>query len=133
METDDPTQYLENSLLFFVSGMGFYFAMRKRNWKQLMLERTKRILLPFLFGICGHNPIAYVCFSKTLQHALNLFPTSRALMVLTEYFHLCFATYASFYHFKAKRNGKLGKVWVLLMRYPMGPLSVSLFLFLRHC
>ena len=34
-------------LLFYVSGMGLYFAMRKRNWKQLFLERTKRILLPF--------------------------------------------------------------------------------------
>ncbi|MBT6472399.1 MAG: acyltransferase family protein, partial [Candidatus Marinimicrobia bacterium] len=32
-------------LLFYVSGMGLYFAMKKRNWKQLLLERTKRIIL----------------------------------------------------------------------------------------
>ena len=30
-------------LLFFVSGMGLYFAMKKRNWKQLFIERSKRI------------------------------------------------------------------------------------------
>ncbi len=38
-------------LLFFVSGMGVCFAIRKRNWKQLLLERGRRILVPFLFGM----------------------------------------------------------------------------------
>ena len=33
-------------LLFFVSGMGVSFAIRKRNWKQLILERSRRILVP---------------------------------------------------------------------------------------
>ena len=31
-------------LLFFVSGMGVSFAIRKRDWIQLILERTRRIL-----------------------------------------------------------------------------------------
>ena len=31
--------------------MGVYFAIRKRNWKKLVLERSKRILLPFIFGM----------------------------------------------------------------------------------
>ena len=38
-------------LLFFLSGMGVCFAMRKRNWKQLVWERSKRILLPFIVGM----------------------------------------------------------------------------------
>src|SRR5687767_13305909 len=38
-------------LLFYVSGMGVYFAIQNRSWKQLLLERAGRILLPFLFGI----------------------------------------------------------------------------------
>jgi len=38
-------------LLFFVSGMGVCFAIRKRSWKELILERSRRILLPFLFGM----------------------------------------------------------------------------------
>ncbi|MEL7339531.1 MAG: acyltransferase family protein, partial [Bacteroidota bacterium] len=37
-------------LLFFVSGMGVCFAMRKRDWVQLLKERAQRILLPFVFG-----------------------------------------------------------------------------------
>ena len=32
--------------LFFVSGMGVYFAIRKRTWRQLTIERSRRILLP---------------------------------------------------------------------------------------
>lgn len=37
-------------ILFFISGMGVYFAMQKRNWLQLLLERGKRIFLPLIFS-----------------------------------------------------------------------------------
>ncbi len=45
-------------ILFLISGMGVRFAMERRNWKQLLKERTARILLPFIFGfflICSIN------------------------------------------------------------------------------
>jgi glucan biosynthesis protein C len=38
-------------LLFFVSGMGVYFAIQRRSWKALLLERSKRILVPYVFGM----------------------------------------------------------------------------------
>ena len=38
-------------ILFLVSGMGVRFAMERRDWKQLLADRTIRILLPWLFGI----------------------------------------------------------------------------------
>jgi len=44
-------------LLFFVSGMGVCFAIRKRSWKQLLLERARRILLPFLLGMFAIVPL----------------------------------------------------------------------------
>ncbi|MBT8380062.1 MAG: acyltransferase [Ignavibacteria bacterium] len=37
-------------LLFFVSGMGVCFSLRRRDWKQLLLERGRRILIPLIFG-----------------------------------------------------------------------------------
>ncbi len=37
-------------LLFFVSGMGVCFALRRRDWKELLIDRSKRILLPLIFG-----------------------------------------------------------------------------------
>ncbi|MEA3461304.1 MAG: acyltransferase family protein, partial [Bacteroidota bacterium] len=51
-------------LLFFVSGMGVCFAIRKRNWKQLILERTRRILLPFVFGIFCIVPLHLFIWQK---------------------------------------------------------------------
>lgn len=38
-------------LLFLISGMGVRFAMERRDWKQLLKDRTIRILVPYLFGI----------------------------------------------------------------------------------
>jgi len=38
-------------ILFLVSGMGVCFAMERRDWKQLLLDRTVRILVPYLFGM----------------------------------------------------------------------------------
>ncbi|MBX2960951.1 MAG: acyltransferase family protein [Cyclobacteriaceae bacterium] len=44
-------------LLFFVSGMGVYFAMHQRNWRQLISERALRILLPYVFGMFVIVPV----------------------------------------------------------------------------
>lgn len=44
-------------ILFVVSGMGVAFAMRRRTWQQLLLDRAVRILLPFLFGYFAIAPI----------------------------------------------------------------------------
>ncbi len=54
-------------LLFFVSGMGVYFAMQQRNWKRLIMERTQRILIPFLFGIFAIVPL-YICIWQYYYH-----------------------------------------------------------------
>ena len=51
-------------LLFFVSGMGVYFAMRKRNWKELVVERSRRILIPFLFGMVAIVPLHFLIFQS---------------------------------------------------------------------
>jgi glucan biosynthesis protein C len=50
--------------LFFVSGMGIYFAMQHRSWKQLIQERSLRILLPYLFGMVCIFPVSLLI----LQH-----------------------------------------------------------------
>ena len=44
-------------LLFFVSGMGLFFASQRRNWRQLLLERARRILVPFVFGMLVVVPV----------------------------------------------------------------------------
>jgi glucans biosynthesis protein C len=50
--------------LFFVSGMGVYFAMQHRTWKQLVQERAKRILLPYVFGMFCIFPISLLLLQR---------------------------------------------------------------------
>ena len=45
-------------LLFIISGMGVWFAMRRRHWKELLKDRAKRILLPLIFGSFFIVPIS---------------------------------------------------------------------------
>ena len=45
-------------LLFLISGMGVRFAMGRRNWQQLLKDRTLRILLPLVFGFFFIAPIS---------------------------------------------------------------------------
>lgn len=49
-------------LLFFVSGMGVCFSLRRRNWKQLLIERSQRILLPLIFGVLFIVPLHVYLF-----------------------------------------------------------------------
>ena len=58
-------------LLFYVSGMGLYFAIRKRNWQQLLMERTKRILVPFVFGIICIAPLHMFIFQDYYKMPLS--------------------------------------------------------------
>lgn len=58
-------------ILFFVSGMGVAFALKKRNWKQLLGERAKRIFIPFIIGIFVVVPIHYYIFQFYYKHDLS--------------------------------------------------------------
>ena len=62
-------------LLFFVSGMGVFFAIQKRNWKQLLQERTRRILLPFVFGMLFIVPIHILLLQKYYGWELGYKPS----------------------------------------------------------
>jgi hypothetical protein len=61
-------------LLFFVSGMGVCFALRRRNWKQLLLDRAKRILLPLIFGSFLIVPIHVYFFQKYYDQSIEYSP-----------------------------------------------------------
>ena len=58
-------------LLFFVSGMGVCFAIRRRDWKGLFKERTLRILVPFVFGIFAIVPLHIFLWQNYYGQTLN--------------------------------------------------------------
>jgi peptidoglycan/LPS O-acetylase OafA/YrhL len=114
-------------LLFFVSGMGLYFAMRKRNWKQLLLERTKRILLPYAFGFVAITTLHMFIFQKYYHIPLGYFPHAGHLWFLGNIFAYVLLLLPLFFYLKKKENGKFKKGLSVLMDNPGGPLLISLF------
>lgn len=58
-------------LLFFVSGMGVYFAMHKRTLPQLLGERALRIMLPYVFGMFAIVPLNMLIWQQHHQFPLS--------------------------------------------------------------
>jgi len=118
-------------LLFYVSGMGLYFAMRKRNWRQLLLERTKRILLPFLFGIVAITTLHMFIFQQYYNMPLGYFPHQGHLWFLGNIFVYVLLLLPLFYYLKKHEGGKIKRALSALMGHPGGPLLISLFFVLE--
>ncbi len=56
-------------IVFLISGMGVRFAMERRDWKQLLRDRTARIRAPFVFGFFSICPISlYVEIKCRISH-----------------------------------------------------------------
>jgi len=114
-------------LLFYVSGMGLYFAMKKRNWKQLFTERTIRILLPFIFGFIAIVPLHIFIFQKYYNLPLSYYANSGHLWFLGNIFIYVLLLYPLFSYLKKKGERKFKKTLSSLMKYFIGPLSISVF------
>lgn len=114
-------------LLFYVSGMGLFFAMRKRNWKTLLLERSKRILLPFLFGFVAITTLHMFIFQKYYNMPLSYFPDSGHLWFLGNIFVYVVLLSTLFFYLKKHENGAFRKVISKIMTYAIGPLLMSVF------
>ena len=113
--------------LFFVSGMGLYFAMRTRNWKQLLAERSQRILVPFLFGMVAITQLHMVIFQKYYHLPLGYYPHQGHLWFLGNIFVYVVLLLPVFYYLKNHEKGKIQKGLSSLMSHPGGPLLISLF------
>ncbi len=92
IQSDEPLTWLWTPMamlnvgripfLFYVSGMGMAFAMKKRTLLELLQERSKRILLPFVFGFLCIVPIHLVIFQKYYQLPIRYAPHSGHLWFL---------------------------------------------------
>jgi hypothetical protein len=111
-------------LLFFVSGMGVYFAIQKRNWKQLLQERAGRILVPFVFGIFVIVPI-HVYFWRSYYHMDPMYnPDPGHLWFLGNIFVYVVVLSPLFIYLKNNENGVVA-LWVKkVLSNPLGLLVV---------
>jgi hypothetical protein len=95
-------------ILFFVSGMGVYFSMRKRSLIQLMLERSQRILLPFLFGFFVIVPVHILIWQQYYYQDLSYRPSQSHLWFLINIFTYSMTVAPLAYLFRKKQI----KVWM---------------------
>ncbi|WP_028298023.1 acyltransferase family protein [Olivibacter sitiensis] len=111
-------------LLFFVSGMGVYFAIQHRNWKQLLLERASRILLPFLFGVFVIVPVHVYIWQYYYQFDLAYFPNPGHLWFLGNIFVYVLLLSPVFFYLKRNGQGRLVSWMRKCLGNPLGLLPV---------
>jgi peptidoglycan/LPS O-acetylase OafA/YrhL len=96
-------------LLFFVSGMGVSFALRKRSWKQLILERSRRILVPFLFGVFCIVPLHLFLWQKFYKQDISYSVQLSHLWFLAYIFIYVMVLSPFFFYLKKNENGKISR------------------------
>lgn len=111
-------------LLFFVSGMGVYFAIQNRNWKQLLQERASRILLPFLFGIFFIFPISVFIWQKYYRFDIVYNYHPGHLWFLGNIFVYVLLLAPVFFFLKRNENGKIVNWIKKVLGNPLGLLVV---------
>ena len=106
-------------LLFIISGMGIAFAMRRRDWKELLKDRTKRILLPLIFGslfIVPAHGYFYQLFMG-LDHVY--FPNPGHLWFLSNIFIYVLFLSPAFFYIKRNPDNILLKLFKRALNYPL--------------
>jgi hypothetical protein len=114
-------------LLFYVSGMGLFFALKKRNLKQLLAERTLRILVPFLFGIVAIVPLHMYLFQHYYNLPLGYYAHVGHLWFLGNIFIYVLLLSPLFIYLMKKEDGTFRRGLSAFMKNPMGPLAISVF------
>jgi len=94
-------------LLFYVSGMGVYFAIRNRSWKQLLLERARRILLPFLFGMLLIVPLHIYIWQRYYHFDIDYLPGPGHLWFLGNLFVYVIVFAPIFFYLKQQEHSRL--------------------------
>jgi peptidoglycan/LPS O-acetylase OafA/YrhL len=112
-------------LLFFVSGMGVCFAMVRRNWKALMLERARRILLPFLFGVIAIVPLHYLLWQSFYRQELAYVPQAGHLWFLANIFAYVVLLAPLFFYLKKQKTAWLPRAIRRWMATPIGWLVMA--------
>jgi glucans biosynthesis protein C len=112
-------------LLFFVSGMGVCFSLVKRNWRQLLLERTRRILLPFLVGVFFIVPIHLLIWQKYYSQDLKYTPSPGHLWFLANIFIYVLVLSPLFFYLKRNENGRFRRFIRSLFSNPVGMMFIA--------
>jgi hypothetical protein len=105
-------------LLFIISGMGVWFAMRRRNWKELLKDRAKRILLPLIFGSFFIVPISGYLYQEFTNLDPMYFPNGGHLWFLGNIFFYVLILCPIFFVLKRNPNNVLSRCFKWVLKFP---------------
>lgn len=118
-------------ILFYVSGMGVYFAMKRRNLKQLLLDRLQRIGIPYAFGIVAIVPLHWLFFQKYYGLPFSYEAQPAHLWFLGNILIYLSLLFPLFNYLVKRPENRLRKLLIRLMASPWGPLLVIPFFILE--
>ena len=73
-----------------ISGMGAYFALKNKNWKMFLKDRSKRILIPYIFGFFFICPISIYVASTFYSKQIGYYPNPGHLWFLGNIYSYAF-------------------------------------------
>jgi len=106
-------------LLFCISGMGVAFAMRRRTLGALILDRSKRLMLPLLFGGLTLVPLGFLFFQQFYELPMGYWPSMGHLWFLLNIWVYALLFSPLFYLLKKYPEGKIMKGIKWLLQYPL--------------
>ncbi|MBT1685981.1 acyltransferase family protein [Dawidia soli] len=112
-------------LLFFVSGMGVYFALQNRTAGQLLLERTRRILVPFLTGIALIVPAHIYLWQRYNGFTQSYSPNPGHLWFLGNIFIYIVVLLPVVYNLQRHETGRIAGALRRLFSTPIGLLAMT--------
>jgi glucans biosynthesis protein C len=107
-------------LLFFVSGMGVYFASQSRKCTALLSERARRILLPYVAGSILVVPVHLLLFQNYYALPLQYQPNPGHLWFLGNIFLYVVILLPLLYHLQQQADGKLARAIRGTFSHPLG-------------
>ena len=113
-------------LLFIISGMGVYLAMRRRNWKELIKDRTKRILLPLIFGSFIIVPIHLYIYQAFMGLGSAYFPGPGHLWFLGNILIYVLLLCPIFFYLKKNKNNFLSRLFKRALKYPIALYAITI-------
>ncbi len=113
-------------LLFFVSGMGVWFAIQRRDWKQLLLERSRRILIPFFFGMIAIVPLHIFLWQDYYHQELRYVFSPAHLWFLGNIFIYVLVLSPVFFFLKKNKDGIISQGIRKVFENPFALLIVTI-------
>ena len=113
-------------LLFIISGMGVCFAIRRRNWKELLKDRTRRILLPLIFGSLFIVPVHGYIYQTFMGLEHIYFPNLGHLWFLSNILIYVLVLCPVFFYLKRNPDSILLRIFKRILKFPVALYLITL-------